>query len=281
MNKDLLNKKLKRYSAVAAGIAAVGSAAEAQVVYTDVAPDETITVGGATTQWAGDLNADSWIDFVLLVGSQGSGAWTYGAGLANASSFGGASNGAMGTAGPYLNYASNLAASAAIGAGGSFIQNTAGNSFFIASIYASNTYGNFPGQTGFIGVRFDISGSIHYGWIRVSATVGPTSITVMDYAYEATAGTGIAAGDMGAVSVSENFDENVTVFNYADVLNVSYAGDFSEGIIEISNMMGQVVQTETMNDRVINIGISDLAVGVYMVNVKVDGQMTTRKIYVR
>ncbi len=63
---------------------------------------------------------------------------------------------------------------------------------------------SWPGGTmnatgaGFLGVRFNISGNTHYGWIRVgiSNDAGgiPVALTVYDWAYNDVAGEGITAG---------------------------------------------------------------------------------------
>jgi hypothetical protein len=54
----------------------------------------------------------------------------------------------------------------------------------------------FP-TDGFMGVRFDLAGSTHYGWIEI--TVNSTSTAVINsWAYESVAGTVIGAGDTGA-----------------------------------------------------------------------------------
>lgn len=50
--------------------------------------------------------------------------------------------------------------------------------------------------TGFIGVRFDIASSEHFGWIQYTAT-SDTSGTVVQWAYEDTPGTPILAGNTG------------------------------------------------------------------------------------
>jgi hypothetical protein len=54
----------------------------------------------------------------------------------------------------------------------------------------------FP-TDGFMGVRFDLAGSTHYGWVEI--TVNSTSTAVINsWAYESVAGTAIGAGDTGA-----------------------------------------------------------------------------------
>jgi hypothetical protein len=74
-------------------------------------------------------------------------------------------------------------------------------------VYASRSWTSFgfagtndfggtmvTGDTAIFGVRFDIAGETHYGW--VSITEGPTEQTINSWGYETTPNTGIAAGVM-------------------------------------------------------------------------------------
>ena len=66
----------------------------------------------------------------------------------------------------------------------------------VATNINSETYnGSWRGQNQkFMGLRFKISGSIHYGWVRLTIPSDCKSFTVYDYAYEDIAGRGIKAG---------------------------------------------------------------------------------------
>jgi hypothetical protein len=71
----------------------------------------------------------------------------------------------------------------------------------LASTAATTTNQPFPNGAGYLGVRFQIAGSTHYGWIRYDGT---TSLTpplvatgiIVDWAYEDTADTAITAGQV-------------------------------------------------------------------------------------
>ncbi len=76
-----------------------------------------------------------------------------------------------------------------------------GHSNFGASSYYGNmassydTSGNFLDTSGkYIGVRFDIGGNTHYGWIQVNVPGVPDSATITGYAYQDTADAQITAG---------------------------------------------------------------------------------------
>jgi hypothetical protein len=63
-------------------------------------------------------------------------------------------------------------------------------------------YGNFGGKRGYMGVRFNISGKAHYGWIQFDGTLSRgTSATIVDWAYEDQPGKTIAAGDTGLAPI--------------------------------------------------------------------------------
>jgi hypothetical protein len=60
------------------------------------------------------------------------------------------------------------------------------------------TYGQF-GNAGdrFMGFKFDIDGSLHYGWARLNITINPVTVTVKGYAYDDIPNNPIIAGDLG------------------------------------------------------------------------------------
>lgn len=76
----------------------------------------------------------------------------------------------------------------------------------LRTVYSSVLFGGtWPGgdptaTTGFAGVRFDRGGDTHFGWIRMQLQNGaggqPTSLTIVDWAWEDTAGTALAAGQV-------------------------------------------------------------------------------------
>ena len=64
MKKTTLNKKLKSYSALAVSALAASSAANAQIIYTNIA-DTLLDASGET--YSIDLNNDATIDFTIIL----------------------------------------------------------------------------------------------------------------------------------------------------------------------------------------------------------------------
>jgi hypothetical protein len=84
----------------------------------------------------------------------------------------------------------------AIGPGSPFVGPAA---YSMASWYSSTypfAYGAWPGvEDGYLGVKFHISGNVHYGWIRLSAAARDPRATLKDWAWESTPGESIDAGE--------------------------------------------------------------------------------------
>jgi hypothetical protein len=66
-----------------------------------------------------------------------------------------------------------------------------------SSTLAGPNNGNFKGKKGFLGVKFNTSGGIRYGWVQFDGKAWPTQGIIVDWAYEDTGGP-IAAGSTGA-----------------------------------------------------------------------------------
>lgn len=91
---------------------------------------------------------------------------------------------------PGLAYVSALTAGAPINAG------TLGPTFFGSMAYgAVNPNAQFNNATdAFVGLSFPAGGNTYYGWLRVDVNNAAGTLLVKDWAYESTAGAGIAAG---------------------------------------------------------------------------------------
>jgi len=85
--------------------------------------------------------------------------------------------------------------------------NDQGNLFFFISTDVLPTTGNFGGQTGFVGLRFDTTGGIKYGYAQVSVKDlgdpnSPLDLTIGTVAFDDVVGQTVLAGQ-AAVAVPE------------------------------------------------------------------------------
>ena len=64
-----------------------------------------------------------------------------------------------------------------------------------ATTNISDSLGNFVGKRGYLGISFQISGHLHYGWIQFVADEDMKNGRIIDWAYEDTPDTSIRAGE--------------------------------------------------------------------------------------
>mgnify|MGYP006188524309 CR=1 FL=1 len=293
-----LNVKIKRYAALATGVTAAAGAS-AQVTYTDVNPDVVLTPTG-TAQYLLNLDGDAAIDMGLVVQSGSvTGIYSYGTMQipytvtynAGAAVFGSAAPSTNGWMGSSSSAPSILSNGNAIDASGTFYQSqgivgAVQNTYLGAPIngqYGPYSSGNFLGTEGYIGVRFDISGSTHYGWVRVEMAADATSMTIKDYAYDATPNTAIAAGDMGPVGVDEvNFETAIQfISNQNNQVTVKMNTTITNGMINVVSIDGKSVASINVNSQTELVDLSNLSSGIYMVNLTSNEGTITKKFYVR
>ena len=58
----------------------------------------------------------------------------------------------------------------------------------------TDSYGNFLGNSGYLGVKFELDSTTHYGWIQFEANNVASVGTIVDWAYEDTPDKAIKAG---------------------------------------------------------------------------------------
>ena len=206
----LLNQKWKSYTAAGAAAAAAGLVGNAGAAISFIDFNDTVIADPVV----GDLNWGAFpVDFDnnaqadALIGYR---QFNADSGTANLFPAAGATSAFVGFAAQGFNYPSRLQAPASIGPSAAFIA-LVGN--FAASPptgradmawgpgYTESRWvapAGGPPSTGYLGIRFQIAGADHFGWVRVSVNPngapGPRAVTVHDAAYETTPRMGIAAG---------------------------------------------------------------------------------------
>jgi hypothetical protein len=282
----ILDKKLLNYVSASAALLATGAAANAQVVYTDVTPDAVLqnTQGAGWATGAIDFNNDATMDFTIALFSTSGGpnasvAVAYATGTNCAG--GNPANEVMGSMPSAYNYVHKLNMNDPIGASGNWlgtncVQGTMGyRTSGGASPY--NEEWNNGVTDGYMGVRFDIAGSIHYGWARMDVSADHLTLTLKDYAYDATPNTTINAGDMG-VGISENIANDVAVYNNNNLVTVKVTQELTNGSLQVVSTSGQVVKEFAVAKGSQVFDLNDLAAGLYVVNLTFEEGVATKKI---
>lgn len=291
MKKNSTRKeKLRNYS-VFAGTLVAATAANAQVVYTDVNPDVTKTTGN---NYMLDMNNDASPEFTITAATRSgsiSGASYTGVGIAVTTV---GSNTAViahtGSTVP-VNYVDALGFGTVIDNTGNFMSapNSSGSSALVMAA-VGNIGGFFPFSVGaflgqndqYMGVVFGISGNLHYGWARFDVDANATQFTIKDYAYDGTATNPVSAGDNGsAVSEYDLRDQmDMMIMNDELIINVMN-NQLSNGRVYIMNLSGQEVASYALNSTSGKYDVSAFASGMYIINVRFDQGMASEKLFVR
>lgn len=271
--------KLAAYSAMAGAFVAVASDANAAIIYTDIEDTEF----GTGESFQLDMNDDGTVDFLMVGASNTAGTWTFAYVIGNLSAYGygGPDNMFIGYDGVYLPYGSALAAGDEIGPDGSFLSNTI-NYGVLASIFGGVTYGAFANTTdAYLGVQFDIDGSLHYGWVRLDVSVGPISVTVKDFAYEDVATEPINAGDVD-VAVNNLTEAQVSTYSYGNTINV-IVKDAQAGIenVRVFDVNGKAVYTNRVTNNNMAITLDNVATGMYTIQLTGTTGSYNKQMYIQ
>ncbi len=246
---------LKKYSVYAIAFLS-SSNAIAQIVYTDVNPDALLNPGTNLMDMDNDGEADYNIDIFDLGSFDGvliSGEYydNYIAGSINSA------------AGPFGIYASALNTNDEVGA----LLNWMNDGYLYWSLSAGGLQG---GQwqdisNKYLGVKFNIDGNYHFGWIRMNVSTSPISVTVRDYAYHATANTPLAAVKPNAIDQLNTFIPTININDKNLVIQLP--NGITNCNIRIFNLIGQ--EMINVKDVVSNeeISLQDLLIGTYLLNI--------------
>ncbi|MBK5213480.1 MAG: T9SS type A sorting domain-containing protein [Flavobacteriaceae bacterium] len=259
ITKNNLSKRLAQYGALSLAIAGVADAS-GQIIYTDVNPD---FVGGLTDSFAVDFDGGSVNDVTIIQSNNGNYE------LVKAMPY--STNGVLAASNGGYFYASNIAYGTPIDAGAGAFRSF--GSFCAGVGYAGSQFcGAGPG---YIGVQFDLSGSTHYGWVRVDIA-DSSNFIVMDFAYESTPDMAINAGDKGPLGVGEQMFEGFKYYVTNNQLNLS-ANTAMEKVV-LHNMLGQQIVSQKLNSSSETINLSGLQAGVYIATVSIEGASKTFRI---
>jgi len=243
-------EKITQYGAM---VAAIGTVAETngQVIYTDIVDFE----GDSASSFELDLNGDGVNDFTIngssiqilvdassnsIAGSLGGLSYKYPFALNEGSVIDGnqvwqSSNGQI------LRYKTSSGAT--------------------SCQYSSNWCGDTVDK--YLGLRFDISGNAHYGWVRLDVTV-PNSMdnwVVKDFAYEATPDTAISAGD-GILNTFDQGLQRVAVVANGKFIDLGNLPD--QLSYRLYNIVGQQIVSGDISENSFRIDLSTQSSGLYV-----------------
>ena len=205
-----LSKRIAQYGSLSMAIAGVSNAS-GEIIYTDIAD-----TGGLGISYNLDLDGDGTIDFKIEHSYYSSG---YINDLLMNRNFN-TQNGVLGSvfSGPYTSvYPFALGSTTLISSNSnSNWIDVDGNMYLNLRSCGYLTNSNWcDGESEvtdkFLGLRFEISGNIHYGWARLAIGANPSNWLITDYAYEETAGIDIRAGEQPTAGIDDNVFSNIKI----------------------------------------------------------------------
>jgi hypothetical protein len=267
-SKQPLSKRLAQYGALTIAIAGVTDA-NGQIEYTDITPDFN---GGINSDYALDLNNDGTDDFQITQSQPYS--YPSFSFLVNRLAIRplDAANETLvdnPSAGAYA-YPFALDSGGVISSGqATWNNNGFGSSSFQSLNWASTYYGslyndgNFVGVADkFIGLRFNISGQTHYGWVRLDVSADATVWAVKDYAYNSVAGEPINAGQT-TLGIAEHPLNEIKIVNLNSSIalyNLPEKTDYN-----LYDISGKSVLNGSINDHTFVIEANGISNGIYII----------------
>ena len=288
MKKQLLRK----LSAFIFTAMLFSASANAQIVYTDVTPDQVIsaTTIPSTEDYNIDLNNDGINDYKISCSRSG-GICP----LAPSSRL-------------YINFISDSALNSnAVVTGTSITYPLAMNlndsissglSFSSFGYLRRNTSGGpCTGTFGvwsysidrYLGLKLIVGGNTYYGWARMQIDVvtGIPSCTIKDYAYNSIPNQPILAGDTGTVptGIFENsFSSSINLFpNPANNhLTIALGSNNKNVEVAIADMTGKIIYTTIAYEtNRIEVNTSEFAEGIYIVQIQSGEFISTKKLIIK
>ena len=264
-----LSSKLKAYSLFAAS--ATGLSVNAQIIYTDIDPDEHYGEGYASETFDLDLDHEGFSDFNLTarhmfnsVGGYSSTTWNIntiflyvepGNGVIVSSYDGGFKLPAPLEFGELINYSGDW-------------------KYTVHQKLARSSYQEFPFEllstTGlwlgglsdkYLGLKIEIDSITHYGWIRLDVDSTNNSFIVKDYAYNTTPNEGIYAGELVS-NIQESISDYEIYYAYPEIHFILPIENQNLNI-EILNLSGEIIYSKNLTTN--RIDVSDFIPGIYFV----------------
>jgi len=294
--KDLLSAKLLSYSAAAGALVAIGSEAEAQIVYTDVDPDSLLVAPAVDSSaiFEIDMNNDGITDVTIVAGN---GDWYYNTEVSSVFHWYSirALNGTGASVATQYTYLSawektfylarRFDADESIGPDEDFATSSWSIQLGMVGTESGSTYNSGLWQDGetdkYLGIRFSLdSVTYHYGWVRLDVAADHLQAIVKDYAYESRADMAIPAGAIRQVSVKDDLanELGVKVFAHERSIIVSEL-KVDKAQAEVYNVTGQLLRSIQVESGRTEIPMDNK--GLYIVRIDVEGEIVSSKVIVQ
>jgi hypothetical protein len=295
--KKEIQRKIKTYVGLAGVIITYSQQAESQVLYTDIAPDDTvgyiilpsgiISFGSRSLDINNDFSIDfsafrSWINSGPCGGYGGTDNWS----SSNLVIKPFQSNevlkyGWSPTCLPWNDRANLVSLNTLIGNTPQFspTKGMIRSKFNGCSGGTAYCYGGYPiGFENYVPLKLSLGGNNHFGWLRIKV-INKMAMVLMDFAYETTAGVGILAGDTtGLTSGIHQINLDFKLYAENQSIHISNVEHYLHTELLIYDLTGRLITKIKMKSNSESIYINKR--GVYFVEVRSLEKSIKRKVFV-
>ena len=268
--KTKIGKQLIKYSALSMALVSVAEAS-GQIVFTDVDPDFSSASGES---FAIDFDGNGTNDVTILRDEKtfvnSGNEITAPRIILDTETIAFENNG--------YTYTSNLPQGESISPNGDFLSM---GDVCVGYGYVYSFCHDYQDNSGdsIVGIRFDLEGNTHYGWIELNTLVGD-QYQVLSYAYESTPDIGIFAGDPGGetddtLSLEDSVIEGLFAYIANDALTITSRNPLQN--VTIHNLNGQEVISQNLGNTSETINLNNLSTGMYIATVRTEGKRTAIK----
>ena len=128
-----------------------------------------------------------------------------------------------------------------------------------------------------MGLRLKVGTDNFYGWMRMDVAEDGKSFVIKDYAYESEDGTSITAGNTGNVGITPVNAAGIKVFAADQQVHIQLS-NAAEGDVVFTNLVGQTLKAVKINSSEMTIDMADQPTGIYMVTIRQQGEVFTKKV---
>ena len=154
---------------------------------------------------------------------------------------------------------------------GTFVYDTSSTFSSLVSTWINDKY---------LGFKFTAGANTHYGWARLSVAADATTITIKEYAFNATPDGAISTCQTAGIE-NVSIDDKVTIKTTLNDATVNVTPDLVGGAINLISMTGQVVKTTSINDVNTTISFEGVESGIYSVVANFEGGSVNKRVYVK
>ena len=137
-------------------------------------------------------------------------------------------------------------------------------------------------QDKYLALRVKAGPYYYYGWARLDVGLQGDFFVLKDFAIETVPNTPIYAGDKGLnVGLSETAPSEILIQQKGRTLTLEANDQKGSGTIELYNLQGQLLQTQTWTGTKVNLHLGDIAGGMYILKAHFGDAHLNQKVFIR